>query len=111
MRFVRAGVTRGGGARLQEWRSERTGRVFEVDERDAYAAGEALEPGAPGYLTFVGGAPVVTRQPGDPPPHPGSRAAGAGPGPAVPPRSPARNRWLWLLVAAAVVAVLLRLLR
>lgn len=110
MRFVRSGVTGGGGVRLQEWRSELTGRVFEVDERDAYAAGEALEPGASGYLAFVGGAAVVTRHPGDPPPRPGSRAGGAGPRPAAPPPPRARG-WLWVLVAIALLAVLLRLLR
>lgn len=110
MRFVRAGGTRGGGVRLQEWRSERTGRVFEVDERDAYAAGDALEPGAPGTLAFVGGTAVVTRNAGDPPPRPGSRA-GSGPGPAAPPPSPARKGWLWVLVAVALLAVLVRLLR
>lgn len=88
-----------------------TGRVFEVDERDAYASADALEAGASGYLAYVAGTAVVTRRPGDPPPRPGSRTGGAGQGRAVPPRAPARGGWLWLLLAAVVLVVALRLLR
>lgn len=115
MRYVRAGGPSRSGLRLQEWRSELTGRAFEVDERDAYAAAEELEPGDEGYLSFVGGTAVVTRQPADPPRRPGSRsAADGGPsGRGVPARLPAprRRAWLWLLGAAVVLALLVMVLR
>lgn len=110
MRFVRAGVRGGAGVRLQEWRSDLTGRIFEVDERDAYASAAELGPGDRGYLAFVGGTAVVTRRRGDPPPRPGSRTGRQGPG-RGPPAAATRSGWLWLLVVVAVVVAVLRLLR
>lgn len=110
MRFVRAGARGAGGIRLQEWRSDLTGRVFEIDERDAYATAEALRPGDRGYLAFVGGTGIVTRRRGDPAPQPGSRSRRQRPG-GTPPASSRRSGWLWLIVAAAVLVALLRLLR
>lgn len=95
--------------RLQEWRSERTGRLFEVDEGDAYRPAEELQPGARGFLWFVGGAPVVTREPAEPPPR-SSAAAGGAPAPV---RRPPRGRlsWLWGLLLVLALLVLVGVLR
>ncbi len=95
--------------RLQEWRSERTGRLFEVDEGDAYRPAEELQPGARGFLWFVGGVPVVTLAPAGPPPRPAAGASGA---PAPVPR-PARGRmsWLWGLLLVLALLVLVGVLR
>lgn len=65
-RFVEVGFVRSGaGARaaIQEWRSEATGRIHEVQEARAYAPGAILEPGAKGWLIYAGGAPVVGETP------------------------------------------------
>jgi hypothetical protein len=111
VRFVRANAPGAPGGRVQEWRSQATGRVYLVREADAYAASEELEPGTQGFLAFVAGAPIVTREPrargrG------AARRAGAAPRVVPPPRpASARGRgWLWVIVAALVGWALLRLL-
>lgn len=103
--FVRAARVVGSGTPLQEWRSERTGRLFEVEERDAYRPAEELQRGARGFLWFVGGAPVVTREPAEPPPRPD---VGPSRAPAPVQRPPLGGMaWLWgvLLVLALLALV------
>lgn len=96
---------------MQEWRSVLTGRAFEVDERDAYAPADALQAGAPGYLTFVGGTAVVTLRPQELPPRPGSRSPGSGLDRPASAGAPARTGWLWWVLVAVLLVVALRLLR
>lgn len=62
--YARSSVGRA-GAPVQEWRSELTGRIFEVLEANSYEPTADLEPGAAGYLRFQGGVPYVTRRPED----------------------------------------------
>jgi len=106
VRFVRGGGVAGSGVRLQEWRSELTGRVYEVDERDGYATADALQPGSAGYLSFLGGTPVVTRRRDDPPPAPSPRHTPRALR-SAPARAPARGARLWILLLAAVAAAVL----
>jgi hypothetical protein len=47
------------------WKSETTGREFEVRETDSYAPALELAQGALGFLTFAGGVPTVTERPLD----------------------------------------------
>lgn len=60
---MRSDRTAEGGAHIQEWRSDRTGRTFEVEESHAYAWSDELTPGDAGYLHWVAGTPVVDRTP------------------------------------------------
>lgn len=48
---------------IQVWKSEVTGREFEVRESRSYASSDELTQGAEGYLDFTAGAPAVTRRP------------------------------------------------
>ena len=111
MRFVRANAPGAPGGRVQEWRSQATGRVYLVREADAYAASEELEPGTDGFLAFVAGAPIVTREPRARS-RDAARRARVVPRVVPPPRpASARGRgWLWLVVATLVAWALLRLL-
>ncbi|MEX2542408.1 MAG: hypothetical protein WD314_11395 [Trueperaceae bacterium] len=61
--FVRSSERRVAGERLQVWKSEATGREFEVRESNSYALGADLTPGSPGYVTYAGSAPTVTERP------------------------------------------------
>src|SRR5690606_34301929 len=62
--FVRSG--RRAGARVQEWRSEATGRVHEVLEARSDRPGADLRLGDAGYLWFRGGRVHVTAAPAAP---------------------------------------------
>lgn len=107
VRFKRANRPGRRGVRVQEWRSRRTGRTFEVEEGHAYAPSAQLREGQEGYLRHVGGFPVVVADPADAPPQPLPRPS--------PPDDPPQRRappsargggWLaWTLLAALLLAV------
>lgn len=61
VRFVRSGAS--GGGVVQVWRSDVTRRQYEVSEADAYAPAARLAAGDIGYLSFLEGTPIVTKQP------------------------------------------------
>lgn len=110
--FVRSG--RRAGARVQEWRSEATGRVHEVLEARSDRPGADLRLGDAGYLWFRGGRVHVTAAPAAPsgrgPERRVARADVSRARPALRRRGP-RGRWTrWLLPLALLVAVLWQLL-
>lgn len=63
VRYVRTARPGRVGKRVQEWRSDLTGRAFEVAEHHAYAVSDELREGDRGYVRYVGGWPVVMERP------------------------------------------------
>lgn len=108
VRFVRSGTSGGG---VQVWRSDVTRRQYEVSETDSYAAAAQLTRGDIGYLSFLEGTPVVTKQPlsrGDRLERLRSRPRQEQPAPA--PKDSGGNRMLLLVVGILVLVVLWALL-
>lgn len=63
VRYQRSNERRRAAELIQVWKSEVTGREFEVRESRSYAPSRELAPGAQGYLDFTSGAAAVTRRP------------------------------------------------
>ena len=63
VRYQRSNERRRASELIQVWKSEVTGREFEVRESRSYAPSTELAPGAQGYLDFTAGTPAVTRKP------------------------------------------------
>ena len=113
VRYLHSNERQRGTETIQIWRSEVTGREFEVRESRSYALSADLEPGAVGYLDFTGGVAAVTRRPlgrserlerfGR------SGRHARGPGGSLPAR-PRRNLAPWLLVGALLLVVIWTLL-
>lgn len=63
VRYQRSNERRRHGEPIQVWKSEVTGREFEIRESRSYASTDELSPGAEGFLDFTTGSAEVTRRP------------------------------------------------
>lgn len=108
VRYRRSNERRRAAELIQVWRSDVTGREFEVRESRSYAPSEELEPGAEGFLDFTAGAPSVTRRPLERSERLGRyqerRRRAVSTQQAYP--APRRNLGAWLLVGTLVVVIL-----
>lgn len=96
--------------RIQVWRSEVTGREFEVRESRSYASSEELAPGTVGYLDFTEGTPAVTRRPLERSERLGRYGRRGVADTSRRPARPRPNLGAWLLVGTLVVVILWSLL-
>ncbi|MEX2536540.1 MAG: hypothetical protein WD273_13170 [Trueperaceae bacterium] len=63
VRYLRSSDGRRARELIQVWKSELTGREFEVWKSNSFASSRDLRPGSLGFLSFASGAPAVTERP------------------------------------------------
>jgi hypothetical protein len=63
VRYLRSSERRRSAESIQVWKSDLTGREFEVRESRSFASTSDLAPGTTGFLDFTSGAPAVTKRP------------------------------------------------